>query len=295
MEVVKEKEWSGKTDGMPWMHRSLVFMFKWINIRFFYAVMGFVVIFYMIFNRMGYLSMYSFFRKRFNFSPLKSFCYVYLNHFKFGQIILDRFAFYAGNKFEMEIIGNDSFTDLLKQDEGFLMLSSHVGNYELCGYHLKSDSKKIHALIFAGEAETVMQNRAKMFDGHNICMIPVKSDMSHLFAVNNALGDGDIVSMPGDRVIGSQKSLMCRFFGADASFPYGPFATAVQREVPILPIFVMKESSKKYKIFVNKIDFPQEGRRNEKAPVMAQQFAQMLESTVREYPTQWFNYYDFWS
>ncbi len=295
MDIEKEKDWTGKTDGMPWMQRSLIFMFKYINIRILYAVMAVVVMFYMVFNHKGYIAMYRFFRKRFCFSPVKAFFNVYMNHYKFGQIILDRFAFYAGKRFDMTTVGNDNFSNLMKGEDGFIMLSSHVGNYELCGYHLKADTKKIYALVFAGETETVMKNRSKMFEGHNINMIPVLSDMSHLFAVNNALSDGNVVSMPGDRVFGSQKSISCKFFGESAKFPYGPFATAVQRELPMLPVFVMKESCKSYRIYVHKIDYPQEGKRAEKAAFMAQEFASLLETTLKSYPTQWFNYYDFWS
>ncbi len=292
--MVETKKWSGKTGGATWMQKSLILLFRWINIRFLYAVMSIVILFYMLFNRAGYLSQYNFFHKILKYPVIKSFCHVYLNHYKFGQIILDRFAVYAGCKYEFSIIGNEHFVELVNGHDAFLMLSSHVGNYELCGYHLKVDKKKMYALVYAGETETVMQNRVSMFAGKNINMIPVKADMSHLFAVNSALSDGDIVSMPGDRCVGSQKVVNCKFFGRDAKFPCGPFVTALQRELPVLPIFVMKEGVKRYSIYVYRIDSPAVGSRIEKMEKMAQEFASILESVVSKYPAQWFNYYDFW-
>ena len=286
-------KWSGKTGGQKWMQKSLIFLFKWINIRILYAVMSLVIPFYMLFNRKGYMSMYSYFHERLSYTPFKSFINVYVNHYTFGQIILDRFAFYAGKRFNINIIGNENYENLINEENGFIMLSSHIGNYELAGYHLKATKKNIYALIFGGETETVMKNRSKMFDGHNINMIPVKSDMSHLFEINNALRDGNIVSMPGDRIFGSAKYVDLMFLGKNAKFPMGPFAIAAQRDVPIISIFVMKEATYNYTIYVNEINSLGNNRK-EKVESMSKQFIKNLEDIVLKYPTQWFNYYNFW-
>lgn len=286
-------QWSGKTGGNKWMQKSLIILFKWINIRLLYFIMALVIPFYMIFNRKGYMSIYRYFRHRYSYSPFKSFVNVYLNHFTFGQVILDRFAFYSGKRFNINIIGNEKYEELINGENGFLMLSSHIGNYELAGYHLKAKNKSIYALIYGGETETVMKNRSKMFEGHNINMIPVTSDMSHLFEINNALRDGNIVSMPGDRIFGSTKYLELMFLGETAKFPLGPFAIAAQRDVPILSVFVMKESTNYYTIYVKRIDSTATNRK-ERIDFMAKQFVSNLEEVISKYPKQWFNYYNFW-
>lgn len=276
------------------MQKALVLFFKWINIRALYAFMALTVPFYMLCNHNGYLAIYRYFHCHHGFSPLKSFAYVYLNHFLFGQIILDRFAFYAGVKFRMTIEGLELYNELASGKDSFIQLSSHVGNYELAGYHLVP-VKKIHALVFAGETETVMANREKMFVGHNIDMIRAKADMSHIYQINNAMEEGDIVSMPGDRVFGSSKTEECMFLGASAKFPAGAYSVASMRHVPILCIFVMKESVKGYRIIVKKIDVPDTPGRKAQSRQMAQQFATYLEQVLQRYPAQWFNYYDFWT
>ena len=294
MENTGKREWSGKTDGQTWMLKSLIFMFKWMNIRILYGVMACVIPFYMIFSRKAYKAAYSYFRERHGCTPLKSFINVYLGQFTFGQVILDRFAFYAGKRFDIKIYGNEQYLELIEQEKGFIMTSSHVGSYELAGYHLKATSKSINAIAFNGETETVKKNREKMFDHHNINIIPVMEDMSHLFAINSALSEGNIVSIPGDRLFGSNKYTKCMFLGKEAKFPLGPFATAVQREVPMLAIFVMKESIKRYSIIVKRIDIPACENRRECMAAMTREFAALLEGIVNRYPLQWFNYYNFW-
>ena len=194
--------WQG-TDGRPWMLRSLVVLFRWVNIRCLYAVMSVVVVFYMLANGRNRRAIARLFREHLGYGRWRTLCAVYANHFRFGQVILDRFAVYAGCRFRVEIEHNDYYNELASAPGGFIMVSSHVGNYELAGYTLRPEQKRFHALVYAGEKQTVMQNRAKCFAGNNIEMVPVLRDMSHLFIANRALEEGDIVGMPGDRLFGS--------------------------------------------------------------------------------------------
>ena len=293
-DTLQHNEWSGKTDGQPWMQRSLIAMFRVLPLWLLYGVMALVVPFYMLFSRKGYQAMYRFFRERFGFGPWKSFCKVYGNHFRFGQIILDRFGVYAGKKYRFITEGQELMDELESHPQGFLLLSSHVGNYEIAGYSLKPKNKRFNALVFAGETATVMENRQRILSQNNMSMIPVKEDLSHLFAINAALDNGEMVSMPADRVFGSQKSAECQFFGEKARFPLGAFATAVQKDVSVLAIFVMKESMKTYHAYVREIQCDKQAGRREQMTQLAQSFATQLEDIVRRYSTQWFNYFDFW-
>ena len=292
--ALQHNEWSGKTDGQPWMQRSLIVMFRVLPLWLPYGVMALVVPFYMIFNRKGYKSMYQFFRKRLGYSPWKSFWKVYVNHFRFGQVILDRFCVYAGKNYRFITEGQELMDELETHPEGFVNLSSHVGNYEIAGYSLKPKSKRFNALVYAGETATVMENRQRMLSQNNMSMIPVKEDMSHLFTLNTAIDNGEIVSMPADRIYGSQKAAECMFFGEKARFPLGAFALAAQKNVAMLAVFVMKESYKTYHAYVRVIQCDRDAKIREQMSQLAQNFASNLEEIVKRYPTQWFNYFDFW-
>ena len=276
------------------MQRSLIAMFRVLPLWLLYGVMALVVPFYMIFNRKGFNAMYAFFRQRMGFGGWKSFWKVYANHFRFGQIILDRFGVYAGKKYQFRTDGQELFDELESKPEAFLQLSSHVGNYEIAGYSLVPKQKQFSILVYAGETETVMQNRQRILSQHNMQMIPVSEDMSHLFALNAAIDRGDIVSMPADRIFGSQKGAECQFFGQTARFPLGAFAMAAQKNVSALAVFVMKEGMRKYHIIVRKITADPTANHRVQMAQMAQSFATNLEDVVRQYPTQWFNYFDFW-
>ncbi len=291
----KPVEWKGRTDGLPWMIRSLVAVMRVLDRRAIYLVMALIVPFYMIFNHKGYKAIYRFFRQRLGLGPLKSFLKVYANHFRFGQVIVDRYAAFAGKRFRFAFDGNDMFLAMLNEPGGFVQLSSHIGNYEMVGYSLTSATKKINGLFYGGESEVMMEFRRKILSMHNIGLIEVNGSMEHIFQMNAAIDRGEIVSMTGDRMLGSPKSFRCQFMGAEANFPMGPFALAVQKDVPIVAVFCMRGKWGVYNVYVRKVTAAPGLPPRASMQDMAQKFAAELESIVRLYPTQWFNYYDFWN
>lgn len=290
---VQHRQWKGTTGGKPWMQRTLVRWLGWMNLPVVYSFMALVVPFYMIFHHQGYLSQYHFFRYRFGHNPLRAFLDVYLNHFRFGQIILDRFAFYGGARFKL-IAENERFTALCNEPGGFMQVGSHVGNFELAGYMLFQDKKIINALVYGGETGTVMENRTRIFNSQNLKLILTNGEIDHVFEMNRALADGEIVSMHGDRLFGSQKTIRCKVLGAEAKLPMGPYILAATREVPVLCTFVMKESFRTYHVYVHELTISKEGSAKARAAALAQAYADRLSEILKRYPHQWFNYYEFW-
>ncbi|MCQ2142789.1 MAG: acyltransferase [Bacteroidales bacterium] len=293
MENTGNRAWKGTTGGTPLMQRSLIVLMKVLPRVVLYGVMALVVPFYMLINRAGYRATYRFFRERMGYGPLRSFAGVYANHFVFGGVILDRFAMYAGKTFRFDNAENDLIMEKSAEPGGFIVSSSHVGNYELAGYTLHCSGKSLSALVFAGEKKTVMDGRRKMFSETGISMIPLMEDMSHIYEINRLLDEGQIVSMPCDRIFGSAKFVEAPFFGETARFPMGPFSIAVTKGVPMIAVFSMKTSLKGYRLHARPLGMSGVTRA-EKVASLAASYARELEDVLRTYPCQWFNYFDFW-
>ena len=292
--MAEEKKWVGTTYGNSWMHRWLVRLLRFFNIKVIYAFMAIFVIPVCLVVNPGRKVIYNYFRRIWGLGPVTSFLKTYKNFYLFGQVVVDRFAMYAGKKFRITIEGYDHFLELEKQPEGFMQLSAHVGNYEIAGYTLKAENKRFNALVFGGEKETVMANRNRMFEEANIRMIGIGTDMSHLFEINNALSNGEIVSMPADRMLGSTKQISHTFLGKTAFFPAGPFAVATSRSLDVLAVNVMKTSSDGYKIIVTPLAYDKTLPKNEQIKQLSSAYVRELERIVRKYPEQWYNYYEFW-
>ncbi|MBQ0006458.1 MAG: lipid A biosynthesis acyltransferase, partial [Alistipes sp.] len=191
---MSRRQWKGTTFGNGWMHTQLIHILKHVDARFIYLFAYlFVVPVCLLFNVNGSRkSSYSFYRKRMNFGRTKSMLMTCWNHFSFTQVVIDRFAMYAGKVFDVDIIGHEHVLSHSDGKEGFIQLSAHIGNYEIAGYTMISH-KKIHAIVFPHEKASVMNNRNHMFANTNVCMIEQKDDLSHLFEIDKAICDGDII------------------------------------------------------------------------------------------------------
>ncbi|MDR0795054.1 MAG: lysophospholipid acyltransferase family protein, partial [Tannerella sp.] len=178
---------------------------------------------------------------------------------------------------------------------GCIIAGSHIGNPELCGYLLSQQKKRINGLIFGGEAKEVQKNRSRVLEDNNVRLIPVSDDMSHIFYINEALSNGEFVSMPCDRNFGCGKCVECDFLNGKADFPIGAFVLAVQYQAPVIALFVLKKSASLYRIHVTSIPFPPDNlTKREQINEMTKTFVRELERITQLYPEQWFNFYKFW-
>ena len=239
-------KWKGVTGGGNFGQRALIFIFRHCNVRVGYAMMYFAMPFYLIFAGKARRASMHYFGWVYGYGFWKSLWKCWCSYINFGKVILDRFAVFAGQKdrFQVEEDRMDLFNDLMTQPGGFMMVGSHTGNYEICGYLLRQDVKKIYTLVFGGEGEILQRQRNAQWVQNNVEMVPVADDMSHLFVINEALQEGGIVSMPADRLLGSSKSITCKFGQAVADFPVGPFSVAAIRGVPVLAVFVFRMACK---------------------------------------------------
>lgn len=291
---MEQKQWAGSTYGSGWMHRCLIRSLRFIDVRFLYLFSAIFVIPVCLVLNESRKTAYHYFRRILGYGRCKAAWSVYVNHCLFGQVVIDKFAMYAGKRFDVEVDGMQYFNELASRDEGFLHLSSHIGNYEIAGYTLVSERKTINAVVYAHEKATVMENRNNMFVKTNIRMITLKEDMSHLFEIDEAVCGGDIVSFPTDRFMGQAKCVECDFLGRPAKFPQGPFSVAAMRGLDVLAVNVMKTGAKKYHIYVTPLHYDKQQPRKEQIRQLSQAYVAELEKRVLQYPTQWYNFFDFW-
>ncbi len=279
------------------MHRQLVATLRWMDVRLIYIFTAvFIIPVCLLLNtNHSRTTAYRYFRTRQRYGRLHAAWATYVNHCMFAQVVVDRFAMFAGQKYKVKVVGYESFKYLSEQPEAFMQLSSHIGCYEVAGYSLKAEKKRFNALVFGGEKKTVMEGRKQQLERNNIRMIPVMPDMSHLFVINEALAQNETVSMPADRIVGSSKSVTVEFFGDEARLPMGPFSVATMRSLDVIAVNVMKTSVKGYTIYITPLGYDKDAPRKEQIRQLAQSYASELQRMVEQYPTQWYNFHDFWA
>ena len=108
----------------------------------------------------------------------------------------------------------------------------------------------------------------------------------------------ELIAMGGDRFVNKENTIRVKFMGRDASFPTGPFLMAAKFQVPVTFACAFKETKFHYHfhavppIKIKKIAGKE--KQLEEVKYWAQKFADNIEEMIKKYPSQWFNYYDFW-
>jgi len=171
---------------------------------------------------------------------------------------------------------------------GLISLTAHVGNWELAGRLLAGKSARpTHVVVSPDEARELQRWVRRDGEGVRFVSRSRPTVSLELFA---ALRRGEVVGVQGDRALGTRGDVEVPFFGRPARFPLGPFLLSSGAGVPLLPAFCILDAQYRY---VVKIAEPFIAVRGEEEAA-ARTWVAALEAIVREYPTQWFNFFDIW-
>ncbi|HEY0742518.1 MAG TPA: lipid A biosynthesis acyltransferase [Chryseosolibacter sp.] len=262
-----------------------------------YFLLRFVSLYYFLFSWSSSRHIYHYFRHRLGFTGVKSFFKIYSNYFVFGQTLLDKIIVMAGieNRFTYDFDGEENLRDMVRQGRGGILLSGHVGNWEAAGHLLKRLNTRINVVMFDGEHEQIKAYVDGVTKGKNFNVIVIKNDMSHVYAISDALVRNELICLHADRFLPGNKTVVKNFLGANAEFPAGPFQLAAGFNVPVSVVFAMKESSTHYHFFGSALLKKTDGEsKTQFAERLSDTFKTDLEQKVKMYPEQWFNYYNFW-
>src|SRR5690554_2171588 len=249
-------EWEGKSKGTVLGYKIFIFFINKLGVRAAYGLLYFVALYYCFFSKESTVSTYYYFRKRLAYSRIKSVISVYNNYYTFGKTIIDKAAISSGlkHKFTYECDGVENIIDLLDKKQGGIMISAHVGNFEIAEFFFEEiDTRSQISLVTTdAERQNIKEYMEKVTVRSNIKFILVKDDMSHIFEINNSLSNGDLVCFTGDRYMKGSKVMTESLLGEPAHFPAGPFMLASRLNVPVLFVYVMKETNKHYHLYSRK-------------------------------------------
>jgi predicted LPLAT superfamily acyltransferase len=293
--------WSGKSRGKKTGYKIFVLTIKHLGLPFAYLILKFVVLYYLIFSRKSVRTTYKYAHHRLKFSFLKSVRLIIRNYYIFGQTLIDRIALMAGfkTKLTFNFDGENYLQEMENNKTAGILISAHIGNFEIAGHLLKRLNVKANLLMVDAEHQRIKDFLGSIFKDIDVNIITVKNDFTHIFEIKKALEDKEIVCMLGDRFLDGTKKLSAKFLGEEAFFPAGPFYMATKYNVPIIFVFGMKERKYHYHFYASPPKYyyqPGLNIKNRDSSIEAvlHDYLQLFEEMLKKYPEQFFNYYDFW-
>ncbi|MFA7060871.1 MAG: lysophospholipid acyltransferase family protein [Pedobacter sp.] len=187
--------------------------------------------------------------------------------------------------------------DALVAGTGAILVSPHLGNWELGGLGLADLGYPVNVLTFREPDERFNKDRENLRKERGIRFIYVdRDDASPLAIIEavNVLRRNEVLAILGDRD-GSSHTMRLDFFGRPTNIPVGAAYLSLASGAPVIPVFVILEKGKYSTIMEEPIFFC--GGHGEHARAIRSGMERLLavfEQYIRAYPDQWYNYYEFW-
>jgi predicted LPLAT superfamily acyltransferase len=289
--------WDGKTRGGLTGYRIFVFILKTFGLKPAYFLLKFVSFHYFLFSRKTNRHIRYYFRQILGYGKLKANISIYRNYYKLGQVLIDKIAVMSGlgKRYSYRMDGEEH---LIGMQDGGLLISAHIGSWEIAGNFLYRVKKRFNIVMLDEEHQKIQNYLDDMLVEKDLHVIPIKDDLSHILAIKSALDNKELIAIHADRYIEGSKTIKHKFLGKDAIFPEGPFYLAARFKAPVSFVFAVKESSSHYHFFatpakIYDIGADRSVKEEDLLPVIKDYICEM-ERILGKYPLQWFNYHKFW-
>ena len=184
--------------------------------------------------------------------------------------------------------GEHHLDDALADRRGLVVLTAHLGNWELAGRLMAARLQRPTHLVVAAEADPGVQ---RFLRARPAPIRFVERDRpTAALALMAALRRGEVVALQGDRALDDRSGSRVPFFGAPAWFPLGPFVLARAAGAPVVPAFCVLDDDRRYTIT---LDTPFRVGPGQERDALAR-WVDGLARVVTAHPEQWFNFFDVW-
>jgi predicted LPLAT superfamily acyltransferase len=286
-------KWSGRSRGTVLGYCIFIKLIQWGGVKSAYRLLKFVSFYYYLFAASARKSIVQFYTQALQMPKTKALATCRQNFYCFGQTLIDRIAFLTGKTqpFSHDFIHEEYLQKIQQNGKGGILISAHLGNWETAGNLLKKRiTSNINVVMVEAEAQKIKQLLDHTTGGSQFKIIAIKDDLSHIIKISNALAANELIAMHGDRYTEDAKTISLTFLGKKAQFPLGPFLIASKFDAPVTFVFAVKKEAFHYQLSAT---LPITEKMKPEA--IALLYVTELEKKVREYPEQWFNYYDFYS
>ncbi len=287
------RAWKGESRGGRFGNAFFVSIIRLCGVRTAYFILAFVAIYFIPFAPKATKAIWKYNRKHLGYGVMRSVRELYMHYFVFGQTLIDKIALKAGmaGRFTFAFDRYERFLEILDGNKGVIMIGAHVGCWEAGSVFFGDYGKKMNIVMFDAERPEVREVLERHSSDAGYRIIPVnRGSIEAMLQIKLSLDAGEYVCFNGDRHIDEATAVEKDFLGGTAIFPTGPFRIAQKCRVPVVFYYSMREKGGRYRFMFTEVT---ENVRN--ADELLEVYISSLESVVRKYPRQWFNFYNFWN
>ncbi len=213
----------------------------------------------------------------------------------FSKYLADFFRFekldrqYIDKKIKLENLHH--FDSALAKGKGVIVLTAHLGNWELGGVVLALLGYPFWAVALPHKNRKVNA----FFDAQrNSKGVKVIATGKAVRSCISEIRNNHMVALVGDRDF-TEKGIVIDFFGLPTYFPEGPAALSLLTGAPIVPGFMLRNADDSFTLRIEKaIEFNPTGDKAKDLKSLVTLYKNIFEDYIRKYPQQWYLFRKFW-
>jgi len=220
----------------------------------------------------------------------------------FADVFMDRFLFQESDELTFTSEGCEHLERSINDGKGGILLMSHMGNWDVAAHLLKRKLKNLRLLLYMGikQKEQIEKIQKEALTQSGIRIVAVDEGGGSPFDIVEGIKfieSGGVVSLTGDLVWKKdQRTIPVQFLGHDVLLPEAPYLFALLSGTPLFIFFAFRIGKKRYRFTMSEPINIAAVTRNERVGAIrraAQQYADILEATLRSYPLQWYHFKPF--
>lgn len=213
----------------------------------------------------------------------------------FAKYLVDFFRFQKIDdgyiKRFVRVEGIDNLNEALSKGKGVVLLSAHIGNWELGAVVVSALSQPVMAVALTHSDKRINDffTRQRMTGK----VKPIKIGIT-LRSCYETLKNNGLVALLGDRDF-SKNGLVMDFFGHPALIPKGPAVFAARLDSEIVPTFMVREDDDTFRLtFGTPLKKPSASGESETISGIMKEYISIIEGYIRKYPAQWYMFRKAW-
>lgn len=223
---------------------------------------------------------------------------IFRHFFCFAAISLDRVYFLNGQvqQFSLTLENEHLLHAAMEQHDGIFLFGAHMGSFEaLRALGHQHTDRTLVQLMYQENAKKLSQVLAAINPALQHEIIPL-GNLETMMRVHEALKRGAMIGILADRTLQQTHLKKQLFLGEDAAFSESAFRLAAILRKPVLLMLGVYLGRNQYRLLFEEIyDFSNMQQEQAQAVTAARErYVDLLAKYCREYPYNWFNFYDFW-
>lgn len=191
----------------------------------------------------------------------------------------------------IQIIGRENVEAALAKGKGVIMLSAHIGNWEMGAAVIGLSGYPFNAIILDHKNEKVNAFFKKQRSFCNIKPISLGGQLKNCF---RALRENELLAIVGDRDL-TNTGIEAEFFGRPAVLPKGAALLALKTGAAIVPTFLVRMKGDTFRlVFEKPVEYKLTGDKKTDTERIMRAYLPVIEKYIKEFPGQWYAFKKIW-